>query len=528
MAAVPGGLGLLLTPTGSGRPALRQVEPAVHALATSTARLVTTWWVTVNILQFGALGLLDADRIGDLFGLVMLLVGVGGVGVLLARWWEPARQEAAAGADSRLTPILSRDLQSSILRAAVTTLALALLLWRSVGHLVSRAVRSRIGLAWVSAALARQRLRDSDPADERPPLPDPARQALLTLDHTTIDFTLEVDAVRAAWREWMAERRRGMAAVIGAHGSGKSRVLKDFRESLPDGTPVLTLSAPRDATELEPAMRWLGEALGVPLSPDLADSALAAALAEGLAQQEPRVILIDDAHRFFLRAVGGFRALRRVLSVMHTTSQRHFWVCSFHGPAWFFLEGVAQAVNLAVFRQRVVIRPMDVQRLSAWLEGWTQDNGWAPDYDPITPDAAPDPKRAEERARAAYWLLLAKESAGNPRVALRYWVDGLRSGGPEGTAAVTLFRCPLPEAIDDASDRDLFVLTALAIHDELGIAELARTLNLPPGICRATCRHLEALGILESDRDQQTYRIDDSWLPLVGRTLRDKQFLHGR
>ena len=119
---------------------------------------------------------------------------------------------------------------------------------------------------------------------------------------------------------------------------------------------------------------------------------------------------------------------------------------------------------------------------------------------------------------------LTEESAGNPRVAMEYWLSALRQGA-EGEAAVVRFDPPRVAALADQPDRDLFVLTVLALHDALTVDEMAESLNLAPPIVRSTSRKLESLGILAEHDDG--YRITLRWQPIVGRVLRDKQFVHG-
>ena len=243
---------------------------------------------------------------------------------------------------------------------------------------------------------------------------------------------------------------------------------------------------------------------------------------------EPRIFVVDDLHRCFLRAVGGFRGLRDILTAMHAASDRHFWICSFHGDNWAYLEGVGGAVNLGVFRARVQMRPMAPEVLRDWLEAHTRAAGLEPTYDDLATEGwmASDPERARERARNAYFRLLAEATRGNPRVALERWSLSLRQGEEPGQAAVVLFAQPDSTLLTDGGDHALFVLSALVVHDGLDVDHLARVLNLPAAACRATCRRLEGIGVLESDDCDKHFDITMAWAPAVHRHLRRKHLLH--
>jgi DNA-binding IclR family transcriptional regulator len=107
-------------------------------------------------------------------------------------------------------------------------------------------------------------------------------------------------------------------------------------------------------------------------------------------------------------------------------------------------------------------------------------------------------------------------------------VSSLRAGDADDTVRVTRFTAPRADGLDGVGDRELFVLTALSIHEHLTIENFAETLNMAPGICRATCRQLESLGVLVSDRSGRSFQLHEPWQPVVDKVLRQKQFLHGK
>ena len=499
------------------------VTPQTRALAERTVRVVVTWWAAQRVLTFVSLQLFDADRITELLQLGFLLLGLGVLTSLLSRWHSRILEALALQEPVRWTAWLPAT-APSLLRPAHAALALGLLAERWTSNALNALIANRAGLSWVGAALARQRLRDAEEDLQLDPLPRSVSDQIRAQPVPPEGLDELGARLLDEHARWCNSDARGMVAVVGDHGMGKSSLLASFVEAIPSDFPVRRLTPPVLCHDAEMALSWLASACGVPLDPQVPLDQRASLLAVALLQQEPQVFVLDDTERLLLRTVGGYRALRRVMNILHATSGRHLWVCAMHGPTWYFLKGLPQAVNLALFRTTVELRPVGAARMATWLENQTRAAGLVPNYRHLLPENTLDSARAEARVRTAFWLLLTEESAGNPRVAMEYWLSALRQDG-ENSAAVVRFAPPRVADLADQPDRDLFVLTALALHDALTVDEMAESLNLAPAIVRSTSRKLESLGILAEHDDG--YRITLRWQPIVGRVLRDKQFVHG-
>jgi len=518
---------LLLVVPGEDRPAAREVSEVKRARATLTTQIIIGWVLLDAVFGRVALNLLDADRLHDVVAWTGTATGwVLALGLLYS-WGPDLRDAVAQDPDTPLSQLLSTQSDSVLLRAPLAGLALAALGLRWASQFVSNVVEQRSGLAWVRTALARQSLKNTDDAPTRRIAPD-LFQTLTRFDPATVSTDPEASQLRASFVAWQQEGRRGMVAVTGQRGSGKSRLLRRVPLLIgPEagGLPIHRVRLDRDIFDPDDALAWLVQALGGKLSAATTSPEEAARL---LVELPPSIFVIDDLHRCFLRAVGGFRGLRQVLTTMHAVSDRHFWVCAFHGDNWAFLEGVGDAVNLGVFRDRVAMHPMSPIELRNWLEAHTIAAGVRPTYDDLATEGwlGADPQRTRERARNAYFRLLAEATRGNPRVALQTWCSSLRSTDTPDTAAVVLFDLPDGNRLAGGGEHALFVLAALVVHDGLDVGDLVRVLNLDEATCRATCRRLEGLGILESDDQDIHFDITMAWTAAVHRHLRQKHLLH--
>ena len=240
-----------------------------------------------------------------------------------------------------------------------------------------------------------------------------------------------------------------------------------------------------------------------------------------------RGFLLSDLHRLFLRAVGHYEGLDAVLDVMQATARLHFWVASLHGPAWTFLAGMQNVGNVAIFPHRVHLGPTSPADMSAWLHARTRAAGFKPRFDGLTQQRAQGPNRTRmlERAERAYWRLMVEASQGNPTVAARLWIDGLQPSDKAGELNVGVPRAHDSAELENLTDGELFGLTAIILHEDISVDELALVLNLAPSRVRGTCRGLEQLTLV-TETEAGRYKVRLNWLPAVERHLRRRSFLH--
>lgn len=532
---VPRLVSLVLITPSQVRPGLRVTTVGVRDRARWTARILVVWWGLDACLVYATAQVLDAPRMAAMVHMAAILVlGVLLLTVLL-RWAPQIRAKISADGDpGSLNHWISAPEVSqlgAILRSAVG--AIVLLAGLAV-RLLTLIINGRGGLGWLSAALARRQLNIDDDF-VRIPLPAAHTRAVRAQASSLRQPPPQVDRIVGIFADWEGEHRQGMVALGGDRGTGKSRVLAAVGRQLEESHRVVEIGVSRRMTTPDEALIWLAESVGLedielPVSSDL--EVRAEAVGAALRALPETVFLVDDTHRLFLRSVGCFDALRAVLVAMQESSSHHFWLCSFHGPAFSFLDGVQAISHLAVFRARIEVEPASAAVLRGWLEAATAAAGPGARYDVLlqAPGTGAHLKRMLDRTSGAYWRLLAEASQGNPDVALDYWLTGLSlPSSPDVNAVdVGLFSAPETEDLEALGDGALFALTSLIIHDGATLDELHASLNLPEGEVRGTCRSLEAMGIIADEDGDETFDVTNRWLPVVERLLRRKSFLHRR
>ncbi len=523
----PAVVNLLFAPPDARRPALRLVAPQAIALLERSVRLVVGLVLWVYFFNLLALDLFDADRLADIVA-VFRTVGTIVVACWLLLLWADEVRLAVGGLGGLEGPAARLMDQGGgfpvrLLRSAA---GVGWLVWRGAAELVVRVAEGRPGLGWLASAFARARLRKAgDSPVERRPIAEDARAAL-TGTALPIPRDAELATLDDALTAWSLEDRRGMIAVVGDRGMGREQVIQqavDRALELEEGLAVRHLALAGRTHDPDHALVWLARSL------DLPDVGVTEeGLIEALIGMPRTIFVIDELQRLALRAVGGFGAVHVVLRVMQACSEEHLWICGVHGATWGYLAGVTSSVNLEAFRCAVVLEGLSAAVLGDWVTRRVQAAGYRLRFDDLLPAGAAlaDREQAVARAERAYWRLLVDASKGNPEIAWTYVLGSLCCASASGDVGASMFSSPGVAALEKLPDLDLFVLTAVVMHDELDTDSVAEVLNAPLGKVQEACRHLEGLDVLAGARDGSGWSVDPAWWPAVLRLLRQKHFLY--
>lgn len=508
----------LITPA-ENRPGLRVTDEGLRAALLWLIKVFGLLFAIDLLINRLLVDILAADRVAELLSelttTIALLIAIVG----LHKWGATIRgRVTAGGAESNVATWATSSTGSVPAGILTAALSLVILMGRLAFALAHGLVESRAGLSWVGAALARRQLRE-DPAARRPILPLATRTAIGQGSLRTLHVEPYITPIATRYQEWCADPRRGLVAITGDRGCGKSVVMEGLQQSLDAHT--IHAQTPIGARTPARALQWLIETTDIDAEPSVE------AVVEALMHRPAAVILLSNLHRLYLRTVNGYEGLDVVLAVMQATGRHHFWVASFHGPAWSFLAEMKHIGNVGVFTTRVDVKPLNPADLSAWLLTQTRAAGFRPRFEGMLPRriTGPDAARMMERTERAYWRLLTEASQGNPTVAVRMWVEGLRATDAATSLDVTIPRTHDTQDLDTLEDSELFALTALILHDDMDVTELHRVLNIRESQVRSICRTLEQLTLI-TETDLGRYKVRLTWLPAVERHLRRRSFLH--
>lgn len=452
------------------------------------------------------------------------LIAIPIVAILVTRWRDDIAQ---AYLRVRPTGNLSRLVARSRTHRGgffVAIAAFAVLFGSGVVSSLRRFVlgfeHSRKALAYMfRRRLEKQGERQTSVPEPLPPeqlrfyTEDPVEEDALLVDH--FPGMAEFEAQLAAWRDGEAPRA---TLVVGRAGFGKTTWLAMAKRRCGD-VPCDRLTVRARTTTPEGVLDFLGEAVGAP--PEARD---VDALARYLLRRGRRVILVDDAHLWFLRGSETLEGFRAFSDLVSRTEGEVLWCVSFAHYAWEFLRWIAQGET--VFRSVVHLLPWSETGIGRLLRKRNVASGLSISYDDLLveePGGALDAKAAILTTARDYNRLVWDYAEGSPRVALHVWSRSLVPDGPR-RARVRLFTNPNATALEELGESAKFVLAALTWHEGISTDEAASVLLLPRAICRDAFKRFSELGICEPDGDGN-HRVSSRWWPLVIRYLRRKHLI---
>jgi len=514
---------LAVVPRSRLRPALRVMTDHGYEVARWSVRVLTAWWVVRSALGRLLLAELGLDATYDLSQAVLRLVGIGLLIVLLGRW-EPFLRSRLAALPSHdgVTKLLAAPPARSVLAPLWGFATGSILLLRGAWGLLHDQAERRERFGQVFNVVTRYRFSKTVSAEPREPLAVRHRDVLcaaVCAPRSVVPRDAADASIEAAFAAWERESRRGMVALLGDRGDGKRTWLAaQEAKFVARGYTVQRLQLRERITASAELYAWLAEALNVPLAST--DEQMAASL-----RQLPRAVyILDGAHFAFLRAVGGFDALRSLLYLLNASSEERFWIAVFHRPAWRYLQRLPVLIDVGVFRDEIDLAPMNEHMLRRVCDARVRELGLTASFERLVrPSALGGPPDIElERTIKQFFRLLADASGGNPAVALGLFADSLALT-PAGQLEVHMVDALASSWLEGLHEHDLFTLVALRVQDALDERELVHVTNVSPSRVRATVKLLQAKGLLEPYHGR--LRITEAQLPAVTRTLRRRHFL---
>ena len=506
------------------RPALFRLGPQAHARAQRGARVLLLLGVAALWARYLATDFLGAEALGMIVAFV-LRTGVLILLVVQLHRAEPLLRPAmgAALGPGRISHWLTTSGRGSWFtrapRAAVGVVALTgLRLWQIteavaeegtlLGSLVNRVNRSRMKDAGLQSTVAELPWKLARELSAAAIAADLAGEEPLAVRAT---------AALTAWEE--GTDRRGLIAILGDVGQGKGRWARAWAESgARDGRRVLRTEIPGRLATGSDVRSWAAEVV---------EAADPASLHEHLASMAPSLILVEGVERTFLRRVGGSEALRELLELAAAHDTRHFWVFTFHTPAWRYLVRVRRVLNPDAFQAVLELDRRTGAELRAVFEAATSACEVVLDFSGLVRPGtlAEDFSSERERATEAWFRLLAEASGGNAGVAWRMAVECL---SPARTG--TVLRVRLSERLARGAeatlgDQEQLVAAALYVHGPLSLNELGSVQNTTAAKLAPVVRALQDRGLLDSVDGRSELGL--LYLPSVVRTLRRRHFVHG-
>jgi hypothetical protein len=299
-----------------------------------------------------------------------------------------------------------------------------------------------------------------------------------------------IETARDRWQQ----RMPCAVAVIGELGSGKTSLINAAMEEVLKGFPLDQKHFGQTVESERRLAEELARLLKLPSVQTL--DQLPGHLSE---MAERRVIVLEDAHQLYLRSLGGFEALRKLLLLVARTSRHLLWIISMRKYAWRYLNSVLRIADSFTFV--VNTENLSCPELEQVILARHQVSGFDLRF---LPDEVIEQRRKYRRAaeperqamlRRAFFEALSKASEGNILAAIFYWLKSLT-----GVRGNELIVCPLEplrfDFLRDLPVDQLLTLSMLIQHGNLTAAEHARIFGAEPDESLATLTHLANINLL--------------------------------
>jgi hypothetical protein len=329
-----------------------------------------------------------------------------------------------------------------------------------------------------------------------------------------------MEEIAETFKVWQTDQTDGSLALVGRTGMGKSTTLGLLADELETG--VLQGKVKVKITRPAVVISWLGDLFspGAKISSEKE-------LIRLINENENSVVALDDCHNFFLRQVDGFEGWSTFIRIVNETCDKIFWVLAFNQSAWDYLNNVAQRVHY--FRRLIVMPSWTEDQIKALIMQRMRRARYGVSFSDLVVSQLHGAALSAQlgRTSAGYFRLLWDLTGGNPRLAGHFWLDSLVPVKNGRAVHVHLFQTPDVEDLDELPDDILFVLTAIAEHQNLTAKEAAAVTNLSLDFCRFAFKFCLEDGYMERGNNQLRYRLGRRWQVPIVRYLKRRHLLHG-
>ena len=328
-----------------------------------------------------------------------------------------------------------------------------------------------------------------------------------------------VDELKEVFATWQEDHSDGSVALVGHTGMGKTTVLKRLEREL--GVSVLRGDLRTKVTRPAKVVSWMAEVFGFSPRPNSENE-----LVKLIRDDRRPVVAIDNCHNLFLRRVGGFEAWETFIRIVNETCDNVLWVISFNALAWDYLDSITGRARF--FRRVIQMPPWSERAIRRLIMTRMRRAGYGVSFTDLVVAGVEGVNVSAQLGRTSqgYFRLLWDFTGGNPQLATFYWLNSLVPEGEDRRVRVHLFSMPAIDELESLTDDIVFVLTAVAQHQNLTPEEAARTTNLTRDFCNFAFRYCQENEYLAAEKDSGRWRLSTRWQRPIQRFLKRKHLLY--
>lgn len=326
----------------------------------------------------------------------------------------------------------------------------------------------------------------------------------------------EMAAIQEGRQAWEAGHPTAIL-LVGERGSGKTSILNCARVRVLADTPLHAGAFTGRLTSAADMDRFLRVLLEMDERADVVS----------VLNERRCVVAIEEIERTFLRRIGGFKALNRLLTIVTRTNQNVLWLLSVNYAAAKLADA---AVGLSRdFSHRINARAVSRETLTQAVLQRHHLSGLKLEFERLPQNANWEYVQAflgiQRSAQEQFFDGLYEQSNGVFRSAFRLWNSSIVSAD-SGSLRLRPPEPPETRTLGAALNLDdLFALQAVFQHGFLSAEEHAQVFEVSPEVSNDRLKRLQDIGLIEQQEGDLGMRIRPR-IAHVARRVLDAQNLY--
>lgn len=332
----------------------------------------------------------------------------------------------------------------------------------------------------------------------------------------------QLDEIQREVDEWLSDTSEEHSlAIYGDKGIGKTQVLRHLESYLlehPERPEVVVANVPPKMSSKSEVLKFLGKIVA---GKELTD---AFELLDIDREIGKKVIILDDAHNFFLTHFGGLKGIEAFFEALNVRTDNIFWVASFNTFSWVYLDQVFYKNRY--FRTVFRIKGFSDEELQEYIIRRHEKSGYTLSYaDIIRAIKTKNTNNEISYVENMFFRLLWEQSHGNPELAEKLWLKALKPiYGKRLKVGLPLNKNY--SILHKLADDSLFVFSALVRHENLTTHEIIQVTDMKEGVVRHSLRIGLENEFLTRNESDKRYRFSVEGQYTVLNLLKAKNFIY--
>jgi len=243
--------------------------------------------------------------------------------------------------------------------------------------------------------------------------------------------------------------------------------------------------------------------------------------------EEKKIVVIENIEDFFLRVIGGFRAIKLLLEIITATNGNILWITTCNSFAWRFLRKVLNIDDYFTFN--IELGSLDEKLFENIIMSRHNISGYDLEFVPsedikkMKSFSKLNDSEKQDYLKEEYFKQFKKLSVNNIGVALFIWLRSILEFDEESISVNTDIDLDF-SFLGLLSDQKLFTLMAIILHDGLKLEQHAFSFNNDIKESQLLFSSLTDDGIIFKRND--LYKINFQLYNPIIELLKNKNILH--